>query len=106
MRFRHIINKKKSDLFSIKNPSIPTLSLNNFPKLGAIDEWELNINFKVTGGSGAWRALIGNMYNSVINRGWGVWVSFGNSIHFSWTSTTWELPFSVELYVPYMLTIT
>ena len=60
----------------------------------------------MTGGSGAWRALIGNMYNSVINRGWGVWVSFGNSIHFSWTSTTWELPFSVELYVPYMLTIT
>jgi len=96
---------KVRHLWAAYDLSIPSLSLSNFPKLGQLDKWELNINFYVYGNSGNWRALIGNMYNSVVNRGWGVWVSSGNSIHFSWSNITWEPNFIVELSVHYSLSI-
>ena len=97
-----------SNLFSISNPSIPTLSLTNFPRLGSMPNWEMNINFNVTGGQGRWRALIGDMYNNVNWRGWGVWVSYNNNIHFSWQSVTWfaNPAFTVQLNVNYNLKIT
>jgi hypothetical protein len=96
---------KKRHLYTIDSPSIPSLLLSNFPKLGSLNKWELNINFICTGNWGNWRALIGNMYNSTVNRGWGVWVSSSNSIHFSWSSITWEPGFRVELNRHYSLSI-
>jgi hypothetical protein len=98
-----------SVLFSIDNPSIPTLSLNNFPKLGNMSTWEMNINFNVTGygQNSNWRPIIGDMYNNYNNRGWGVWISPDNNIHFSWQSVTWNAnpQFNVQLNTNYNLKI-
>lgn len=108
MRIYEQIYCRVSELFSISNPSIPTLSLTNFPLIGSMPNWEMNINFNVTGGQGRWRALIGNMYNNVNWRGWGVWVSYNNNIHFSWQSVTWFATpaFNVQLNVNYNLKVT
>jgi hypothetical protein len=94
-------------LFSINNPSIPTLSLTNFPKLGNMSTWEMNINFNVTGQNSNWRALIGDMYNNNNNRGWGVWLSPNNNIHFSWQRVTWDAnpQFNVQANTNYNLKI-
>jgi CPW-WPC domain-containing protein len=81
---------KTVTLFTISNPRIPLLSVPNFPLLGLMPDWEMNINFNVSGRQNSWRALIGDMYNNVNMRGWGVWVSPSNNIHFSWQSITWN----------------
>jgi surface protein len=88
------------------NPTIPSLSLANFPRLGAMTNWELSINFNASGGTNTWRALIGDMYNSVNTRGWGVWVSAFNGIHFSWNTNTWDTNFTVSINTNYKLKIT
>jgi hypothetical protein len=108
MKIYEQIYCRVSNLFSISNPSIPTLSLTNFPLLGSMPNWEMNINFNVSGGQGRWRALIGNMYNNVNWRGWGIWVSYNNNIHFSWQSVTWfaNPAFTVQLNVNYNLKVT
>lgn len=54
---------------------------------------------------GNWRAIIGSMYSSVVNRVWGVCVSSSNSIHFSWSNISWEPKFLVALHVHYSLNI-
>jgi uncharacterized protein YjbI with pentapeptide repeats len=61
----------------------------------------------VTGGTNAWRALIGDMYNSVNpGRGWAVYVSDQNGIFFSWQSVYWWAPsISVSLNTDYILKI-
>jgi uncharacterized protein YjbI with pentapeptide repeats len=96
-------------LYSITSPANRTLSLTNFPILGAMPTWEMNIRF-TTGatGSNSWRPLIGDMYNAVNGgRGWGVWVSSSNGIHFSWISNTWDAPgVSVALSTEYILKLT
>jgi hypothetical protein len=94
-------------LYSISNPPIRT-ALSKFPRLGAMTKWEMSIRFTVTGGSNSWRALIGDMYNPVNSgRGWGVWVSSSNGIHFSWISNTWDAPgVSVALNTDYVLKLT
>jgi len=96
-----------NELFTISNPSIPTLSLTNFPRLGAMPNWEMNINFNMNGGQGRYKALIGDMYNNVNTRGWGVWVSPNNNIHFSWQSITWDANpnFNLVLNINYNLKI-
>lgn len=95
-----------TNIFSISNPSIPTLSVNGFPKLGNMLTWEMNISFIVSGGSGSWRPLIGDMYNSInTGRGWGVWISNQNSIHWSWKDRTWEPRFQVLSNKSYILTV-
>jgi hypothetical protein len=95
-------------LFTISNPATPTLSLSNFPALGSMSNWEMSINFNVNGRQGSWRALIGDMYNNVNkSRGWGVWVSPVNNIHFSWQSVTWDAnpAFNILLNTNYNLKI-
>jgi hypothetical protein len=94
-------------LFSINNPSIPTLSLNNFPKLGNMSTWEMNIDFNVNSHNSNWRAIIGDMYNNYNNRGWGVWLSPNNNIHFSWQRVTWDAnpQFNVQVNTNYNLKI-
>lgn len=81
-----------SRLFSISNPSIPTLNVNNFPSLASMKYWEMDVEFTCNGGSNSWRALVGDMYNNSSWRGWGLWVSSSNGIHWSWRSSTWDAP--------------
>ena len=75
-------------LFLINNPSIPTISLTNFPTLGTMSNWEMDIKFKKTGGDNTWLPLIGDMYNAINSRGWGVWITPFNNLHFSWNSVS------------------
>ena len=82
-------------LFLINNPSIPTISLTNFPTLGTMSNWEMDIKFKKTGGDNTWLPgdntwlpLIGDMYNAINSRAWGVWITPLNNLHFSWNSVS------------------
>jgi hypothetical protein len=104
---RNLFNKVNNPtIFSIKNTNLPNLDLSNpFPKLGIMDDWEMVIEFVVQGGQNTWRAIIGDMYNYSNWRGWGVWVSNNNSIHWSWKNTTWEPNFNVILGNKYSLHI-
>ena len=78
---------------------------NKFPPLATMPNWEMNIQFTLNGGSN-WRPLIGNMYNNATpNRGWGLWVSNTNNIHWSWKYTTADFGFKVEDGKRYNLTI-
>jgi hypothetical protein len=96
-----------SILFSISNPRIPTLNVNNFPSLAGMKYWEMDVEFTCNGGSNSWRALIGDMYNNTSYRGWGLWVSSSNGIHWSWKSRTWDAPrFVVKNGEKYKVTIT
>ncbi len=103
-----ILNCDNKSLFTISNPKIPLLSISNFPSLGSIPNWVMSVDFNVSGGQNMWRPIIGDMYNNVNLRGWGVWVSSSNSIHFSWKSNTWNATpaFNVLLNRKYNLTIT
>lgn len=93
-------------LFSISNPSIPTLNVSNFPLLATMKNWEMNVEFTCNGGSNSWRALIGDMYNGTSWRGWGLWVSSSNGIHWSWQSSTWDAPgFVVKYNVKYNVNV-
>jgi uncharacterized RmlC-like cupin family protein len=82
--------------------------LTNFPILGAMPTWEMSIRFTVTGGSGNWRALVGDMYNTVnTGRGWAVYVSDENGVFFSWNNLFWRaLPGSVSFNTEYILKVT
>jgi uncharacterized protein YjbI with pentapeptide repeats len=93
-------------LFEINNPTYRE-TVNNFPLLGSMSYWEMSIRFITTGGTNSWRALIGDMYNPVnTGRGWGVWVSSSNGLHFSWQSQTWDAsPIAVSLNTEYILKI-
>ena len=85
--------------------SIPTLTVYEFPEIASLSSWQIDISFTVTGGSGTYRAILGDMYNSVNARGWGLWVSSSNRIHWSWTGTTAEpATISVNLNTAYVLT--
>lgn len=96
-----------SILFSISNPSIPTLNVNNFPLLANMKYWEMDVEFTCNSRSNSWRALIGDMYNNTSWRGWGVWVSSSNGIHWSWRSSTWDAPgFIVNNHEKYKVNIT
>jgi uncharacterized protein YjbI with pentapeptide repeats len=87
--------------------TIPTLNTYEFPMLADLANWQIDISFTVTGGGGSWRPIIGDMYNDIspYNRGWGIWVSAYNSIHWSWLAVTYEASFSVNLNTAYILTV-
>lgn len=71
--------------------TIPTLTTYNFPEIASLTDWQIDISFTVTSGTGTWRALIGDMYNEINSgRGWGIWVSSSSRIHWSWVNTTVE----------------
>ena len=101
------LSSQNPTLYSITSPAVRTLSLTNFPILGAMPTWEMNIRFTVTGGANSWRALIGDMYNTVnTGRGWGVWVSNSSGLHFSWNNIMWDAtPIAVALNTEYVLKI-
>lgn len=80
-------------------------TVNNFPLLGSMPYWEMSIRFITTSGTNSWRALIGDMYNSDNFRGWGIWISNENGLHFSWKNQTWESPIAVSLNTEYILKI-
>jgi hypothetical protein len=78
---------------------------NPFPLLANMPNWEMIIQFRLDGGR-EWRALIGNMYNDIVSgRGWGLWVSPQNKIHWSWKYNTVDFDFKVEIRIVYQLTI-
>ena len=85
--------------------SIPSLSVYEFPEIASLSSWQIDISFTATGGAGTWRALVGDMYNSVNSRGWGLWLSSSDRIRWSWTGTTTEpATISVNLNTAYVLT--
>jgi hypothetical protein len=89
--------------------TIPTLDITSFPVLNTIQRWNIDISFTVTGGPGTWRALVGNtFYNSADERGWGIWVSSQNGIHFehnTGSSRFNAFASNVALNVPYILKV-
>jgi uncharacterized protein YjbI with pentapeptide repeats len=87
--------------------TIPTLTTYEFPEIASLASWQIDISFTVTGGSGTYRALVGDMYNEInSSRGWGIWVSNSNRIHWSWSATTSEPgTITVALNTPYVLTV-
>lgn len=104
--YKFLLNiSDKPTIFSIKNSAIPNFNVVAFPKIGLMDNWEMEIEFVAQGGQNSWRAIIGDMYNNINWRGWGVWVSSSNSIHWSWRTTTWEPSFQVILGNRYTLKI-
>ena len=70
--------------------TIPTLTTYEFPEIASLTDWQIDISFTVTGGAGTARALLGDMYNNINSRGWGIWVSSSNRIHWSWLANTSE----------------
>jgi hypothetical protein len=78
------------------------------PVINRFDRWEMSIAFRSTGKNNAWRALIGDMRNGVNGRGWGVWVSSTNNIHFSWNNPYWDASpaLTVAQNTDYVLAIT
>jgi hypothetical protein len=52
--------------------TIPTLTTYEFPEIASLTDWQIDISFTVTGGAGTLRALLGDMYNNINNRGWGI----------------------------------
>ena len=79
---------------------------NTFPLLANMPNWEMIIQFRLDGGNGRYRALIGNMYNDTVSgRGWGLWVLPSNRIHWSWKYNTADIDLKVENDVHYQLTI-
>lgn len=86
--------------------TIPTLTTYEFPEIASLTNWQIDISFTVTGGDWTWRALLGDMYNNINNRGWGIWVSSGNQIHWSWLAATSEPgTITVALNTPYVVTV-
>lgn len=87
--------------------TIPTLTTYSFPEIASLPDWQIDISFTVTGGSSTWRALVGDMYNEInSSRGWGIWVSSSNRIHWSWANTTSEPgTISVSLNTAYTLRV-
>lgn len=65
----------------------------------------MNIRFNSTSGANNWRALIGDMYNTVNDRGWGLWISSANTIWFSWNNPIWNTSINVALNTDYILKI-
>ena len=87
--------------------SIPTLNTYDFPMLADLTNWQIDMSFTVTGGSGTYRALIGEMYSDMTpaNRGWGMYISNTNRIYWTWLVndfTTANL--NVNLNTPYLIT--
>ena len=78
------------------------------PVINRFDRWEMSIAFRSTGKNNAWRGLIGDMRNGVNGRGWGVWVSSTNNIHFSWNNPYWDASpaLTVAQNTDYVLAIT
>jgi hypothetical protein len=87
--------------------TIPTYSVSGFPVLNQITNWMIDISFTTTN-INVWRGLVGSMRNNIDTaRGWGIWVSQNNGIHFS-TSTETIDSFNgeVKINVPFNLNIT
>jgi surface protein len=87
-------------------PAVTTNVSYTGPVINRFNRWEMSIAFRSTGKHNAWRGLIGDIRNGVNGRGWGVWVSAANQIHFSWTSPNWNAAITVAQNTDYVLVIT
>jgi hypothetical protein len=52
-----------------------------------------------------WSPLIGDMYNSINVRGWGLWVSPDNKIHWSWKNEAIGTEITVNTGIIYIITV-
>jgi uncharacterized protein YjbI with pentapeptide repeats len=80
-------------IYSIQGPiTTPVLTTYDFPVLENLHNWSMDISFTVT--SGSWfRPFIGDMYNSIhTGRGWGLWISNGQRIHWGWSTSASDVP--------------
>ena len=96
----------KMSPYSITIPSLPQLYVTNFPTLGLMSNWEMQIRFNATGRANSWRGVIGDMYNNINDRGWGLWISNENRLFFSWNGPVWGTSINVSLNTNYILKIT
>ena len=86
--------------------SIPTLTTYEFPEIASLTDWQIDISFTVTSGTGTLRALVGDMYNEINSgSGWGLNISSNNRILWRWITTSSEpATISVAINTPYVLT--
>jgi hypothetical protein len=100
------LNQQNISLYDINN----TPTLLNATYTGPVltqPTWKMRIAFRSTGAHNSWRAIIGEMRNNIIDRGWGVWISDTNYIHFSWNGPTYNATeLTVAQNTDYMLAIT
>ena len=80
-------------IYSIQGPiTTPVLTTYDFPVLENLSNWSMDISFTVTSGSG-FRPFIGDMYNSInTGRGWGLWISNLQRIHWGWSTSASDVP--------------
>jgi len=93
-------------LYSISNPPIRT-PLSNFPRLGAMPNWEMSIQFNIASVTGDWRAIIGDSHNSINpGHGWGLWLNQGNNgFYWGWKESSWNPSFTYSSNKDYIVTL-
>jgi uncharacterized protein YjbI with pentapeptide repeats len=96
----------KKTIYGNTGITIPALLTYNFPEIASLSDWQIDISFTVTSGSGTSRALVGDMYNEInAARGWGLYVSPYNRIIWNWLGLRAEpSPMVVGLNTSYVLT--
>jgi uncharacterized protein YjbI with pentapeptide repeats len=80
-------------IYSIQGPiTTPVLTTYDFPVLENLSNWSMDISFTVT--AGTWyRPLIGSNYNPInTGRGWGLWISQYQGIHWGWSTSASDVP--------------
>jgi hypothetical protein len=98
-----------TSLYSISNPPFRT-ALSNFPRLGAMPNWEMSIQFNITYYTGNYIGLVGDSHNSVNTfHGWGLWLnqSAGDTrFYWGWKGTSvWNPAFIYSLNKDYIVTV-
>ena len=79
-------------IYAIQGPiTTPVLTTYDFPVLDNLSNWSMDINFTVTAGSG-YGPFIGDMYNPINNRGWGLWIGPLQKLHWSWLEFAIDVP--------------
>ena len=94
-------------LYSISNPPFRT-PLSNFPRLGAMPNWEMSIQFNIASVTGDWRAIIGDSFNSInTSHGWGLWLnqSGNNGFYWGWKGSSWNPSFTYSSNKDYIVTV-
>jgi hypothetical protein len=69
-----------------KNIPNATFGLNN-----NLTRWTITIILKSDNYKNSWQGLIGNMYNTQVTNGWGLWINPNGKLHFRIKDATWDL---------------
>ncbi len=69
-----------------KNIPNATFGLNN-----NLTRWTITIILKSDNYKNSWQGLIGNMYNTQVSNGWGLWINPNGKLHFRIKDNTWDL---------------